>query len=374
MKLRNLLAVLVALGIVGGIYAFARTRPDESRGAVTIWYVEGVKAADALKALAEDYNSSVARAELPVKLVGFDSEQTMAAAFDEGAPDLVFCSHYRALDMYERAKLTDVSLALSDGAPEYAKTLTSRSACIGKSFFPVGLNAQVLLINTELCVGADMSSLEALSLSAQDYTVATGKPFYSVGSFSALFFTALLREGEEFSAMLTDKPTPTYTTLYNLFAENAYVGALTVAADGAAEKVSSGELPCAAVMTSELPAKLPRALEVRAVPPLRSDSGSGALNEAWGLAVTAMGSRSVNDISAFLSWLFSGNRDVHIALQCSLIPVQKTSLVTRDALWNTLLSLDTGEIIALPMPDSDYYLNRADFDEEFTRRMAFLME
>ena len=38
MKIRNLLAVLAALVIVGGIYVFAVSRPDDARGAITVYH------------------------------------------------------------------------------------------------------------------------------------------------------------------------------------------------------------------------------------------------------------------------------------------------------------------------------------------------
>lgn len=375
MKLRNLIAVLAALAIVGGIYAFAVTREDESRGAVSVWYVEGGFADEELNEAARDYNKSSARGELPVRLTGFESEEAMAEAFDKSAPDLIFCSHYRAFDMHSRSKLTDLSAQLGADAPDYPKELSSRSACIGKSFFPVGSDVPVLLVNSALAQGAEFADMEAMSAEAEAYRASVGAPYYAAESYCALFFTELLREGEEFSAALETKPSEAYTTLYNLLAENAYSGAMTVLPQGAAaDAVGRGELACAFVMTSALPARLDRALEVRAVPPLAAPGGSGTVGTAWGFAVPAMGSRSMSDIAAFLSWLFSGNRDARFALQCRLVPAQPSSLITRDALWSTLLTLDPGGIVALPSPDGAYAERQEAFESEFRARMEFLSE
>ena len=356
MKIRNLLAVLAALVIVGGIYVFAVSRPDDARGAITVWYVEGGTMSNEFVALAAGYNKSISRASLPVQCVPFADEDAMAAAFDTQAPDLVLCSHYRAFDMHARGKLTDISAALGDSAPDYPRALSSRSACIGASYFPVGAEVQVLYVNTALTAGRDLTTLEALSAAAD---------------YAPLFFTEYLREGEEFDAGSAARSSKVYKHIYNLLAENAYTGALSLTSGDEVSAVSAGELGCAVVGTTALPKKLSRGVSVLPVPPLTSAGGEGELGEAWGLAVVARGSRSTGDISAFLAWLFSSNRDTRLALQTQLVPARTSSLITRDALWSALIALNTGEIVALPSADSDFAVNRADFERDIRAKLAF---
>ncbi len=374
MKIRNLLAVLAALAIVGGIYAFAVSRPDDARGAITVWYVEGGTMSDNFVSLAAGYNKSISRASLPVRCVAFADEEAMAAAFDEGAPDLVLCSHYRAFDMHARGRLADVSAALGGGAPDYPKALSSRSASIGASYFPVGSEVQVLLVNTALTAGRDLTTLEALSASAAEYSAAEGRPFYAVADYAALFFTEFLREGEEFGADDAARAAKVYKHIYNLLAENAYAGALALPDGGEAAAVSAGELGCAVVGTTELPKKPSRGVEILPVPPLTAESGEGALGKTWGLAVVAGGSRSTGDIASFLTWLFSSNRDTRLALQAQLVPAQGGSLITRDALWSALTALDMGKVVALPSADSEFAANRADFERRTRSRLSFLTQ
>lgn len=374
MKIRNLLAVLAALVIVGGIYVFAVSRPDDARGAITVWYVEGGTMSDEFVSLAAGYNKSISRASLPVQCVPFADEDAMAAAFDTQAPDLVLCSHYRAFDMHARGKLTDISAALGDSAPDYPRALSSRSACIGASYFPVGAEVQVLFVNTALTAGRDLTTLEALSAAAEEYRSETGKPFYAAADYAPLFFTEYLREGEEFDAGSAARSSKVYKHIYNLLAENAYTGALSLSAVDEVSAVSDGELGCAVVGTTALPKKLGRGVSVLPVPPLTAAGGEGELGEAWGLAVVARGSRSTGDISAFLAWLFSSNRDTRLALQTQLVPARTSSLITRDALWSALIALNTGEIVALPPADSDFAANRADFERDIRARLAFLAQ
>ena len=358
MKIRNLLAVLAALVIVGGIYVFAVSRPDDARGAITVWYVEGGTMSNEFVALAAGYNKSISRASLPVQCVPFADEDAMAAAFD----------------MHARGKLTDISAALGDNAPDYPRALSSRSACIGASYFPVGAEVQVLFVNTTLTAGRDLTTLEALSAAAEEYRTETGKPFYAAADYAPLFFTEYLREGEEFDAGSAARSSKVYKHIYNLLAENAYTGALSLSAVDEVSAVSDGELGCAVVGTTALPKKLGRGVSVLPVPPLTAAGGEGELGEAWGLAVVARGSRSTGDISAFLAWLFSSNRDTRLALQTQLVPARTSSLITRDALWSALIALNTGEIVALPPADSDFAANRADFERDIRARLAFLAQ
>ena len=237
-KLRSLLGVLLAAVIAGGFIFYIASRPDESRGTVVIWYVEDDPLSAGLKKLAVEYNNSHARSSLPVKLRCFSDEDALAGAFETGAPDILLCSHYRAFDMDRRGKLTDISGDLGKSGPEYPKTVSSRGSSIGKSFFPVGLDMQALLINHSLCTSGSFDTMDALCAAAGAYRAETGKAFFAVDSYSSLFFTELLREDEEFTAAVPiNSADESAVTLYNLLAECAYDGSITVSADSAASAV-----------------------------------------------------------------------------------------------------------------------------------------
>ena len=100
MKLRNLLGVLLAAVIAGGIMYFILFRGGGEDGYVTAWYVEGSTAADGFKAAVEDYNAGLSRTAMPVKLMGFKDENALADAFETDTPDILLCAHYRAFDMH----------------------------------------------------------------------------------------------------------------------------------------------------------------------------------------------------------------------------------------------------------------------------------
>lgn len=375
MKHRNIIAVLIAGAIVAAFFALMVSRPDERRGAVTIWYAETDAAAAQLAEAAGEYNSSLSRTALPVKLVAYADERALAAAFDEGAPDIVLCSHFRAFDMAARGRLTDISASLASRAPSYPKGTESRNASIGKSFFPIGISTQVLLVNKSLCTDAPYADLEALCARASAYADECSAPFFAVSAPAELFFTALLRAGEEFVAQADAVQGENYIRIYNLIAGAAYCGALAdMSGAEVAEAVATGALPCAIVSTASLSEGGIDGCAVYALPTLSAGVAGGSYGEAFGLAVTAGGSRSMNDIAAFIAWLFSSNRDVRLALQASCVPAREGTLITRNALWSALLKLDYGGIFALLPQDSDFAHNKAAFDEAFSRRMRFIAQ
>lgn len=364
-KSRGIPAVLLALIIVlcAAVY-FAR--PNESRGTVTIWYLEDDVLAAGLESAAESYNSSLFLRSLPVTLKSFPDEDALAAAFESAAPELLLCSHYRAFDLESRGKLRDLSAAL-DGAPDYPKGVLSRGGGVGKSYFPVGCDVPVLLVNKTLFPDASFKNLEALCEAALKYTASCGKPCFSVESFSALFYTCLLREGEEFDAQ--DEKSENYIKLYNLLAGCVYSGALSLSGDPAGG-VYGGELAFAAVMSSSLK-DASDDFAVLSLPSLGDTDSKDSFGVAYGLAAVAGSGGSGDDAAAFIKWLFSGSRDIKLALGGSLVPSRQGSSAALDARTNGLLEQEGG-IVSLPALDSAFEENRADFEESFRARMALL--
>lgn len=372
--IKGLLGVILAFLIAGGVIYFLSTRPDESRGTVSIWYVGQDSLAAGLEELCGEYNNSHPRTTLPISLRAFESEDELAAACEKSLPDLILCPHTRAFDLGGRSLLVELDAEL-ERAVDYPMALSSRNAAIGKSFFPVGCDIQVLLINSALVEGGDFESFADFAGAAQEYAEAKKQPYFAVDDYAALFFTELLREGEEFTGSVRrGAESENYKALYNLLAECAYVGALATD-DAGAKAVCAGTLPCALTHTAALYGLDCEGVALCTIPPL---SGAGSttdrLGTAYGLAVTAGGSRSAGDIAAFLDWLFSGGRDTKLALGAALVPAQSGSISTRSDLWEALLALNDGSVTALPGSTDEFSLQRAEFDAEFRGKMAFLSE
>ena len=96
--------------------------------------------AENLVQLIEEFNASSSGYKVVPR--AFESEQKLAAAFDSGHPDLLLCGHERAFALYEQDKLTDISSALGEDAPEFLSGVDIYSLSVGRSYFPLGAQTQ----------------------------------------------------------------------------------------------------------------------------------------------------------------------------------------------------------------------------------------
>ena len=167
--------------------------PDEQHQ-LKLWYVESAPMAENLVQLIEEFNASSSGYKVVPR--AFESEQKLAAAFDSGHPDLLLCGHERAFALYEQDKLTDISSALGEDAPEFLSGVDIYSLSVGRSYFPLGAQTQLLYVNgaafdaskTGAGVGsAAFGTIEALCAIATAYGRSTGEPFMTADSFADMF-------------------------------------------------------------------------------------------------------------------------------------------------------------------------------------------
>ncbi len=374
MKLRRVLAVILALAIAGGIYVLFGTREDNSRGAVTLWYEKDSPLAQELETLVKSYNSDIKRETLPVALKRFDSEAELAEAYETGSPDLLLCSHLRAFSLYRRSKLTDISTEETFTSPAYPKSITSRNGSVGSSFFPFGISVPVVAVSNSLAQQVAFDSLESFFTAASDYTAATGKPFFSVSSTAEQFYIYLLRFGVEFGGNFdminSDKQ---YLSIYNAFAEAAFDGSIAFLGNDAAEYFADGAIPCVITCSAMLKTIAANSISVRDIPAPEGSLNHDTLGEAYGLAVTNGGCRSTRDTAAFITWLFENGRAAQAASDARLAPASESASVRTDAIGEALAEIVESALVSLPEADSDYMLNKADFDESFLEKAETLL-
>ena len=179
---------------------------------------------------------------------------------------------------------------------------------------------------------------------------------------------------EEFDAGSAARSSKVYKHIYNLLAENAYTGALSLTSGDEVSAVSAGELGCAVVGTTALPKK---ALSRRLRSARAAADGGGRRGRAGrGVGARRGGARQPQHRGHF------GVSRVALLLQPRHAPRAANParpradklLITRDALWSALIALNTGEIVALPSADSDFAVNRADFERDIRARLAFLAQ
>ena len=368
---RGLLAVLIAAGIIAGAAFFASSDSSIGRGTVTLWCVDGSGLTDKLKEAVGDYNSSPNRTGLLVEVHSFESEEKLAEAFEISSPDILLCAHTRAFSLSSREKLTDISAELLS-APRYSPAVTGRKPCIGRSFFPIGFDLPVLIINNALCEKTSFDSLEAMLTEASAYTAETDDPFFGCDGYSKLFSLMMLRNGKTFSADFENESGKLYIDLYNLFARAAFDGSMYTETENTAQYVSAGALPCAIVSSSSLAGMELDGMSVSDVPAPADAVNADTVGTALGFAVTNGGSRSTSDIAAFISWFFEEGRCAQCAKSSALASAETVSDALTGTLSKTLSAIAEKSIVSLTEYDPEYVSERESFDERFASAMRNL--
>lgn len=374
MKLRRVLAVILALLIAAGIYILLDRKEDNSRGAVTLWYDKNSPLAGETEALVKSYNADIKRKTLPVEIKCFDSEEELAAAYEVGSPDILLCSHLRAFSLYGRSKLTDISAEETFSAPVYPKNISSRNGSIGKSFFPIGISVPVLALNTALAPQTSFDGFEALFAAASDYTAENGKPFLSVSSAAELYYIYLLRFssefGGEFDAINGSEQT---LALYNVFAEAAFDGSIAFLGEDTVKYFENGAIACAILPSDRLKGLPAERLCVSDIPAPDGSDSRDTVGEAYGLAVTNGGCRSTRDTAAFITWMFENGRASQAAADGRLVPAAESVSIQTDEVGTMIAETAKSGIISLPKADDDYILNRDAFEERFLEKIEKLL-
>lgn len=339
---------------------------------VSIWYVEGELLSAELRTLAEQFNS----ASFPVKteLRAFADEAELGAALDSARPDLILCGHERAVALYEQGRLGDVSSGFSQ-APAYSESFLALSDCVGRAFFPVGAETELLAVNGPAFEGSAASAPGMASLSTLEGLCAAatacgqqGQVFFTADSFTALFAAALGPLDSGFSGIREqDMLSEDYKRVYNLLAEAAYEGGIGAYDSAALPLVKSGEPVCALVASTGLAGEQDESLAYYPMPGV-----SGSLARAVGLAVTSPFSGREQAIARFLSWLLQPRRAADLALPNGLIPaVTGWAPEEPGGVESALLSLSE-ETLYFPPLDSGYFRSDGEFEHRFRAALEML--
>ena len=171
------LAAAAALVAAFAMCLFLTLSPGSSSAQpLRLWYISGDCSDKALEVLVSDYNRRGGKQARPVAVQSFEDEAALGAAFETDMPDLLLCSHAKAVQLDSRAVLakfeTDADIWTRD---------VSGLEGVGEYFFPLGARVTVLLTNTAKCEAAGLptswDSLEALLDTAQDYAASSGAAF-----------------------------------------------------------------------------------------------------------------------------------------------------------------------------------------------------
>lgn len=367
MKFIRCAAALLAAALCLGLCACggeAAEKQDNSQ-AVSLWYVSGAPAEELL-ALAGAYADESGNLILARS---FEDEESLAAALDSARPDLLLCSLPRAVELYDRGLLRDISSAIT-AAPEYVESVTAHSAGTGRGIFPIGSEVQLLYTTPGLIQGGAPDTMRALLELAAKYGRDTGLPFFTADSFGGLIYQSMLSRGEQlYGRREKDINSSAYLDAYNALAEAAFYGGLAVTEYSARELVDSGYLPCAAARSSSLTGLSADS----AISLLPTDGDGGRLADCLCLAVTAPESRSTGRIARFISWLSESGRLSTLALNSGLVPaVAGASPTGQNSLTAALMELYDENALHIPGADEEYLANRESLENELRRSLESL--
>lgn len=357
MKKRRL-AAAAALIAAFAICLFLMLSPGSSSAQpLRLWYISGDCSDKALASLVSDYNRRGEKRARPVSVQRFEDEAALGAAFETDMPDLLLCSHAKAVQLDSRAVL----VRFETDADVWAQKVSGLEG-VGEYFFPLGARVTVLLTNTAKCEAAGLptswDSLEALLDTAQDYAASSGAAFLAADSYAAVFRGALLSLGADFDPAAPDARAEDYVKIYNALAQCAYNGGLSAA------KSSSGELPCALARSTALGGGLPSSLSA-ALAPLPEGGSDMRPAELLGIAVLHNENRNSDAAIAFIDWLCGRERLSKLALDSGLVPVSEPDSVSDSPL---LELYDCGK---LSFADTDGGAEQ-EFDAQFRRTIELL--
>lgn len=352
------LAVIAALITAVLICLFLAFFPGGSSAQpLSLWYISGDCSDKALESLVSNYNRRVGKQARPIELQSFEDEASLGAAFETDIPDLLLCSHAKAVQLDSRSVLT----GLETDADIWLQEVSGLEG-VGEYFFPLGARVTVLLTDTAVYKSAGFdassSSLEALLDTAQSWAAANSSAFLAADSYAAVFRGALLSLGTDFDPAAPDVKSDDYVKIYNALAQCAYIGGLSAAV------TNPGELPCTLAWSTALGSSLPSSLSV-SLAPLPEGGRDLYPAELLGLTVLRQENQNSDAANAFIDWLCDKGRLSELALDSGLVPASELSSASDSPL---LALYDCGRLAFVDIDDAA----DLEFDTQFRRTIELL--
>lgn len=362
-------AVSLAAALFFVIYLLAA--PAGSAQQLKLWYVSGDFSPAALEQLAKRYNSQREDEHYELVLQAFETEDELAAAFEQSRPDLLLCSYDRAASLGSREHLAELANADWDYLPAIEDALPFA----GRSFYPLGSAIPLLACNDALPEAAgiapELSSFEALCATAEKYSEKTGSPFFTAEDAAPPLAVWSASLGYELHGdMERDGLNKNFRDLYNRLAGCTAIGGFLPPADNAAELFEAGLIPCAIISST----RAARLAEGRTLLPLPLPEGGREVYtpEIMGLAVTGANSYSLPSARAFVLWL-RDNFSAFDAFSLGLVPITAEA-DCQPELPLSLLLLDSYENF-MPLvfsPLGSYMENRQEMERQLCRALDLL--
>lgn len=340
-------AVLIGVLLAGLLcLAMVHDRPAfrGEHGRLTLWYAEEDCPRPVMEALLADYRQET---RCLVEAVAYPDEGALGDAFEDGKPDLLLCSHVRAIDLDRRAPLKSPG-ELPPLPASVEKFLPATPGC----YWPVGSRVPLLLYDAERLTEPP-KSLEALLRFAEE----AGKPVLAAESWAELLQAGMLSRGKALHGVFeTNRAEKTYIELYNALAAAVFAGGVGET-DDPALCVRQGKLTCAIVPSTAL-AWLGEGDPAVSLLPLPEKGKPVYSAELLGFAF--LGDEEIaGEAMDFLTWLAIGNRNASLALHAGLVPLTVPEEEPEAPLEMLLCELSAGGSLCFLDADSDLDRNRS---------------
>ena len=145
--MKKYLALLCAAALSVSVLTGCGSEPvqeeEELHMELSLWCCSDCPAAEAFAVLAESYTR--VRPSTKINVTVFEAEDELLSAAEDKLPDMVLCSHTAASELSEKDQLWDCSTLFGGISPGIVPIYGG--GCIGKSFFPLCYDADVLCVS-----------------------------------------------------------------------------------------------------------------------------------------------------------------------------------------------------------------------------------
>ena len=351
----------VLIGVLAGLLCLAVVHvisvPQVEHGKFTLWYAEEDCPRSVMESLLADYRQET---HCLIEAVAYPDEAALGEAFENGRPDLLLCSHVRAIDLDRRAPLKSTG-QLPPLPSRVEEFLPATPGC----YWPVGGRVPLLLYDAEK-LQEPPESLEALLRFAEE----AGKPVLAAESWSELLQAGMLSRGKKLhGAAEMDRAEKTCIELYNALAAAVFAGGVGET-DDPTLCVRQGKLTCAIVPSTAL-AGLGE--DGPAVAPLPLPEKGETVYSAELLGFAFLGDEdAAKEAADFLTWLAIGNRSAALALSAGLVPLTAPEEEPETPLQKLLCELSAGDSLRFLDADSDYCKNRSALESRLRQGLDLL--
>lgn len=338
-KYNIFIVIIILFGIGSGFYIYKTHYSHEEvekNTTVTLWYAEDDSLNACIPDIVDEFNAindKDIRHNITVDVRSFENYAALKEALSftrrSSGPDMIVCDANNAAVLKDGGYAAELSEYFDEwNSAEFNSDLVKCISVNGKlAAVPYAADLELMIVNEDFVSDADdISSLEDLCSTAENYYKNNSKPMFSVGDYAKFFRTTMAQFGEEFNAV-----SPRNTTndnckyIYKLLAQSAFDRGM-ISSDDPVKTVISGDVPCAIVSSSEIMAHasdMGKKIKIYACPCV--EDGKQVYNlDVRGICICKTNSNRQNAAAEFIKWFISSDVNGEFVADNGYIPVRGT--------------------------------------------------